>query len=50
MRSGGDAQVVPDFTRGGWKSAEPLGIVDIDLAKMGFDPNKLKKDENALFV
>ena len=50
VRSGGDAQIVPDFTRGGWKSAEPLGIVDIDLAKMGFDPNKLKKDENALFV
>ena len=20
---------VPDFTRGGWKTAEPLGIVDI---------------------
>jgi hypothetical protein len=22
---------VPDFTRGGWKSARPLGIVDVDM-------------------
>ena len=27
---------VPDFTRGGWKTAEPLGIVDMDLTKMDF--------------
>ena len=26
---------VPDFTRGGWRTAKPLGIVGIDLAKMG---------------
>ena len=25
---------VPDFTRGGWRTAEPLGVVDINLAKM----------------
>ena len=27
---------VPDFTRGAWKTAKPLGIEDIDLAKAGF--------------
>ena len=25
---------IPDFTRGGWKTARPLGIVDVDLTKM----------------
>jgi len=28
---------VPDFTRGGWKTAEPLGIVDIDLGKVDME-------------
>ena len=27
---------IPDFTRGGWRSARPLGIPDIDIAKLGF--------------
>ncbi len=26
--------VVPDFTRGGWQNAEPLGIVDVDIEKI----------------
>ena len=50
VRSGGDPQNVPDFTRGGWKTAKPLDIVDIDLCKMGLDPALLKKDDNALAV
>ena len=29
---------IPDFTRGAWRTNKPMGIVDIDLAKMGFDP------------
>ena len=41
---------VPDFTRGGWKTAKPLGIVDIDLAKIGFDPAIIKADKSALNV
>ena len=41
---------VPDFTRGGWKTAKPLGIVDVDLVKMGFDPNLIKADSSALNV
>jgi len=27
---------VPDFTRGGWKTAKPLDIVTVDLSKMDF--------------
>ncbi len=41
---------VPDFTRGGWKTTEPLGIVDVDIAKMGLDESGVKKDEAALSV
>ena len=32
---------VPDFTRGGWKTAKPLDIVDVDLAKLDFSDAKL---------
>ena len=28
---------IPDFTRGAWKTNSPLGLVDIDIAKMGLD-------------
>ena len=41
---------VPDFTNGGWKTAEPLGIVDIDLVKMGFNPTNVTADTSALNV
>ena len=41
---------VPDFTRGGWETAKPLGIVDVDLVKMGFDPKVIKTDKSALSV
>ena len=39
---------VPDFTRGGWRSAKPLGIVDVDLSRMKFD--RARKDDAALNV
>ena len=39
---------VPDFTRGGWKSAKPLGIVDIDMDKIGL--KSVGKDTSALNV
>jgi hypothetical protein len=39
---------VPDFTRGGWKTAKPLGIVDIDMDKIGLQ--SVKKDTSALNV
>ena len=36
VRSNSRPQDIPDFTRGGWKSAKPLGIWGIDTAKMDF--------------
>ena len=41
---------VPDFTCGGWKTTPPLGLVDVDLAKMGLDGVGVQKDESALSV
>ena len=41
---------VPDFTRGAWRTAAPMGIVDVDLKKMNFDKGTVKKDEAALNV
>ena len=50
VRRCGEPQKVPDFTRGAWKSAEPLGIVDVNLQELGLDVTKLQKDKNALSV
>jgi hypothetical protein len=36
VRSNSRPQDIPDFTCGGWKSAKPLGIEGIDMAKMDF--------------
>ena len=44
----GAPQDVPDFTRGGWKTAEPLGIVTVDIGKIGL--KDVKKDESQLNV
>ena len=33
---------VPDFTRGKWKTAKPLGIVDVDIDKMGLDADRVQ--------
>ena len=41
---------VPDFTRGGWRTAAPLGIVSIDLEKMGVGAGSVKSDKAALNV
>jgi hypothetical protein len=27
-------QAIPDFTKGGWKTAKPIGDMTIDLAKL----------------
>ena len=32
----GRSMDIPDFTRGGWKTAPKLGLVDVDLAAMNF--------------
>ncbi|MDD4017558.1 MAG: hypothetical protein PHV28_06395, partial [Kiritimatiellae bacterium] len=36
-RARGQTVCIPDFTRGAWKTQKPLGIVDVDLGKMGFN-------------
>ena len=28
---------VPDFTRGGWKTAKPLPVLDMDVARLGLE-------------
>ena len=39
--AGSRPEKIPDFTRGGWERAKPLGIEDVDLVKMGFDPSRI---------
>ena len=34
VRSGSMPQAIPDFTKGGWKTAKPVGDMTIDLAKL----------------
>ena len=41
VRGGSVPVKVPDFTRGAWKTAAPLGIVDIDPAKLRIEENRL---------
>ena len=42
---------IPDFTRGGWKTAQPLGIVNVDPEIIGLDPKgPAKKSSAALNV
>ena len=48
VRAGSKPMSVPDFTRGGWKTAKPLGIVDVDMSKIGLD--KVGRDTSALNV
>lgn len=44
----GQSQDIPDFTRGGWKTAKPLGIETVDLAKLGL--SDVTEDKDALNV
>lgn len=39
---------IPDFTRGGWKTAKPLGSLDIDVSSLDF--SNVGKDESAITV
>ena len=36
------AMDVPDFTRGKWETAKPLGIVDVDIDKMGLETGRVQ--------
>jgi hypothetical protein len=48
VRNRSNSMDIPDFTNGGWKTAKPLGIVDIDLSKLDF--KDIKTDNTALNV
>ncbi len=50
VRSRSGSVDVPDFTRGAWKTTPPLGLVDVDVSKMGLDAGAVKKDASALNV
>ena len=50
VRNRSQSMDVPDFTRGGWKTTAPLGLVDVDMDKMGLEEGSVKKDEAALNV
>ena len=48
VRLRGQSVEVPDFTRGGWKTAKPLGIVSVDVEKLGI--KDVQRDEAQLNV
>ena len=31
---------IPDFTRGGWRTAKPMGVIDVDLGRFGEVENR----------
>ena len=41
---------IPDFTRGAWKTNAPLGVVDIDLDRMGIKPVNVSAAEGQITV
>ncbi len=48
VRNRGASQDVPDFTRGGWQTAKPLGIESVDLVKLGI--TDVERDDSQLNV
>jgi len=49
-RAGGKWVDLPDFTRGGWKTARPTEIGDVDLDRMGIDRELIKTVDRQLVV
>jgi len=45
-RRGGEPVELPDFTRGGWRTAKPVEIGSVDLNKMGYDAGGEGRDES----
>ena len=41
---------IPDFTNGAWKTAAPLGIVDVDIEKLGIKDDAIKAHKDAMNV
>ena len=50
VRNRSKAYSVPDFTDGGWRTAKPLGIVDVDIGKLGIDALQVNRDSAQLNV
>ena len=51
VRNRSNSVDIPDFTRGGWKTARPLEIWDIDLKRLDLEKvNRLKKAEGGMRV
>ena len=51
VRNRSASQDIPDFTRGAWKTAKPLDIVNVDLAKLpGLSLESIRTDKDALEV
>ena len=46
----GEKVEIPDFTRGAWAKTKPLSIGGIDLKKMNFKFDSIKKDDSQLSV
>lgn len=46
-RIGGCPVEIPDFTRGGWKTAKPVIIGSVDLEKMGYDRSRADEKDAA---
>ena len=41
---------IPDFTRGAWRTAKPMEVVDIDLGKMGLKDENVKNADGQITV
>ena len=50
VKAGSRPVDVPDFTRGAWMTTPPLGLVDVDITKMGLGEGGVSKDDAALNV
>jgi len=40
---------IPDFTRGAWKTAKPLGLLSFDMSKLSFE-DRVVKDANPMTI
>ena len=50
VRSGSKPQDVPDFTRGGWETAKPLGIEGVDMTKLDFDRGRIDNSSGQMNI